>query len=143
MKINRIILYVSCLFVSLVVASCADDNLVKLAQKNSPNVVSTSTISATAASSGTTSTQDTGTPPADLVSFSNQIQPILFKYNCAGCHGNGYYAYPGVSSLARSGQLLGTMSWAPGYRQMPRNQKATSAELTLISNWIAQGVLNN
>ena len=123
------------------VASCVDDNLVKLAQKN-PTDTTTAVIASTATAT-TTTTAATTTPAETGVSFSSNIQPILSKYKCANCHGSGYYNYSGVSSLAKSGQLYGTMSWSAGYRKMPPSQKASASELTLISTWISQGTLNN
>lgn len=77
-------------------------------------------------------------------SFDHDIQPIIKKYQCSGCHGNDYYIYPGVKSLAQSGELVGTMSGI-GYKRMPPTGygKVTSAELETIKNWINQGELNN
>jgi hypothetical protein len=77
-------------------------------------------------------------------SFSHDIQPIIKKYQCVGCHGNDYYIYPGVKSLALSGELVGTMSGV-GYKRMPPTAygKVTTAELETIKNWITQGESNN
>jgi len=134
------------------VFACANDNLESLTvksaviAKDTTSTTSTSTSNSTTATNSTTTTTTTATTNTGVeatVSFSKDIQPILSAYRCANCHGSGYYSYIGVSSLARSGQLLGTMSWAPGYRKMPPNQKASANELALISTWIKEGTLNN
>ncbi len=123
------------------VYACANDNLESLAIKNNLIVNDTTSTSGTTITTNTTTTNNTGAETT--VSFSKDIQPILSAYRCVNCHGSGYYNYVGVSSLARSGQLLGTMSWTAGFRRMPPNQKASASELTLISTWIKEGTLNN
>lgn len=136
----------------VMVYACANDNLESLVVKSTvvakdttstttSNSTTTGTTTATTTTTTTTTTTNTGSEAT--VSFSKDIQPILSTYRCANCHGSGYYNYSGVSSLARSGQLLGTMSWAAGYRKMPPNQKASANELSLISTWIKEGTLNN
>lgn len=132
--------------VCVLVYACANDNLESLAVKSTVvanDTTSTTTSNSTTSTTTTTTTTTTNTGSEATVSFSRDIQPILSTYRCANCHGNGYYNYTGVSSLARSGQLLGTMSWAAGFRKMPPNQKASASELALISTWIKEGTLNN
>jgi hypothetical protein len=125
------------------VYSCANDNLESLTPRSIETVKTDSTTTTTSTNTTTSNSTNTSTNSDATVSFSKDIQPILSKYACANCHGNGYYNYTGVSSLARSGQLLGTMSWASGFRRMPPNQKASASELNLISTWIKEGTLNN
>ena len=130
---------------------CTNDHLTDFVKKNNSSTDTVSTTpnnKPTTSTSGSTSTapatpSTTPTPAAETVSFATNIKPILAKYQCANCHGSYYEAYSTASSLARSGQLYGMMSWSSGYRRMPPRQKATDAELTLISNWIKQGALNN
>jgi hypothetical protein len=148
---NALISQLRGLICSLVMAAvftgCVNDNLADLAKK-SATVHSDTTVVASPpdSSSSTTSPAVPATPVTTVTtttSFSKDIRPILIKYDCAGCHGNSYASYFGVSSLARSGQLYGTMSWAAGYRRMPPSQKPTAAELALLSQWIKEGEQNN
>lgn len=147
--VTTISVMLSCLIFLFDTVSCTNDHLTDLAKKSNvmadttktQNNVSTTTT-ASASSSPSTPTSVT-TPAAGTVSFKTDIAPILSKYQCASCHGSFYSSYSGASSLAKSGQLYGTMSWSQGYRRMPPGSKATAAELTLISNWIKQGTPNN
>jgi len=146
--VTRIAVMLSCLIFSVGTMSCTNDHLTDLAKKSNviadttktQNNVSTTT---TATASSSPSTPVSVTTPSGTVSFKTDIAPILAKYQCASCHGSFYSSYSGASSLAKSGQLYGTMSWSQGYRRMPPGAKATAAELTLISNWIKQGTPNN
>ncbi len=141
------------------VASCVNDNLESLAPKKSTDSTTSSSSSATTTTTTTTpvtttpvtttpitTTPTTGTTTpvvTSTVSFAKDIKPILNKYQCASCHGSAYASYSGASSLGKSGQLYGTMSWSNGYKKMPPGQRATTAELALISTWIKDGTLNN
>ncbi|HQQ97632.1 MAG TPA: hypothetical protein PLX35_10225 [Cyclobacteriaceae bacterium] len=139
----RLFLLILIAGVCFLIYACANDNLESLAAKSNVVVKDTTNTTTSNSTTTTTTTTDTGTGGETTVSFSKDIQPILSTYRCANCHGSGYYNYIGVSSLARSGQLLGTMSWAAGFRKMPPNQKASASELALISTWIKEGTLNN
>jgi hypothetical protein len=82
--------------------------------------------------------------PSGPVSFSNNVQPIINKYQCVRCHGNDYYIYPGVQALAASGELYGSLS-GTSYRIMPPSYVGhlTADELAIVKAWIDQGMLNN
>jgi hypothetical protein len=136
-KIQSLLFFLSFVGPMLLSSSCTNDNLVDLSKRTNDTTLISDTTTAISPSPGPTASTDT------TVSFSKKIKPILVRYNCANCHGNYYESFAGASSLAKSGQLYGTMSWASGYRRMPPGQKASAAELTLISTWIKQGTSNN
>lgn len=68
---------------------------------------------------------------------------MMVKYRCTSCHGTSYQNYSFVSSLAKSGTLVGTMSGAVGYRRMPPGGTVAAADLALIQAWIKAGTPNN
>lgn len=88
----------------------------------------------------------------DTVSFATQIMPIM-NSKCAtpGCHdanglGGGYNftSYPGVKSAVNNNRLLGAINWESGFSQMPKGMpKLDQASITLITDWVNQGALNN
>lgn len=136
--------------IALLIGSCANDNLVELSKRVSDSLsFSTQTgstapdTSSTASSAGSNTSSQSGVTDSLKVSFLNDIRPILIKYGCANCHGTYYASFGGASSLASSGLLIGSMSGAKGYRQMPPGQKVLSSELTLIEDWMKAGLPNN
>ena len=151
------------ILLSLMLSDCVDDNLEKLAQKNSTTVTtsdssSTSSSSDTATATGSATSGQSGTKgsgsstrtgsgsssgASTTVSFVKDVQPILSRYKCANCHGTYYYNYAGAHTLAVSGLLYGTMSRSAGYRPMPPGQIVSTAELAIIKKWVDAGAPNN
>ena len=84
------------------------------------------------------------------VSFSRTIQPIL-NANCTGCHtgvgspnGVTLDSWAGARGPAMNGKLIGTITHAPGFSQMPKNGlKLSDCNIQKIRLWIAGGSLNN
>lgn len=91
---------------------------------------------------GTCNTQD--------MKYTVNIVPILTA-NCFECHGNGtatsgvnLETYSSVKSLADNGKLVGVVSHAAGFKQMPYNKpKLSDCDINRIKSWVAAGALNN
>lgn len=86
-----------------------------------------------------------------LVSFSADVQPII-QMKCLGCHTTptptnlqvSLADYNGVNAVASNGRMLGAIKHLPGYTPMPNGgPKLTDCEISIISNWISEGTLNN
>jgi len=80
-----------------------------------------------------------------VVTFSGQIWPMMESY-CTGCHSSGAAAggiviagYADVVALAENGSLMGSISWEPGYANMPTNQQLSECSITLLQKWIDDG----
>ena len=95
------------------------------------------------------------TPPDQIVSFSNDIQPI-FNANCTSCHptieplpdltaGNSYNSITNggyiVANDINTSTLYQRLLGNPGI--MPPSGSLPASEINLIKNWIEQGALNN
>lgn len=86
----------------------------------------------------------------DTISFSQDVVPIIREY-CISCHSaslaNGSVVmenYDQISTLASSGDLMGSINHDPGYTAMPNDgRKLTSCETRALNTWISQGVKNN
>ncbi len=85
------------------------------------------------------------------VSYSAEVQPIL-QGKCIGCHttgnaSNGFVVlnnYQGVSAVASSGQLVGSITHANGYNAMPQGgPKINACDIAKIRNWVNDGFQNN
>ncbi len=83
--------------------------------------------------------------------FATNIKPIL-QGNCYACHSNVNYTisgvkledYDDVQNRAESGQLLGTITHAPGYPAMPQGgAKLSDCNINRIRAWIDRGAPNN
>ncbi len=93
----------------------------------------------------------TSTCDTSNVTYQAVVKPIVMS-NCAisGCHIGGSAAsidldtYDGLKSIATSGKLIGVITHASGFSQMPKNaQKLSDCNIALINKWIANGALNN
>jgi hypothetical protein len=86
------------------------------------------------------------------VSYDSTISPILLG-NCAvtGCHASssatGGYAfdnYSGVRSAVLNGRLIGAVTHASGYAQMPKDRAMLDeCQIALITSWVEHGAQNN
>lgn len=84
------------------------------------------------------------------VTWSGTIRTII-QNNCQGCHtypspGGGYdlSTYTGVSAIALSGYLMGTVQHSSGYSPMPKNTAQLSAcDIAKLRIWVAAGAPNN
>ena len=86
------------------------------------------------------------------MTYATDVVPIL-QANCYTCHGNGNTAgsggillegYANLKPYATNGQLVGNISWAPGYVDMPYGgSKLPSCEINTIIDWVNRGALNN
>jgi hypothetical protein len=101
--------------------------------------------------SSTTTTCDT----SGTISYSKDIMPIVQEYCYSpgnGCHdaagsatsGYDYTTYQGIVSNAQNGLLLGDITWASGYNQMPKNgAKLSDCDIAKFAKWINEGAPNN
>jgi uncharacterized membrane protein len=84
------------------------------------------------------------------MSFANDIKPIVTN-KCAGCHsgnnpsgGINLSTHAGVSAVALSGQLYGSINWQTGFSNMPKNgAKLPQCEIDKIKSWVDAGAPNN
>lgn len=84
------------------------------------------------------------------VTYSGVIAPLLTTY-CVGCHSGGapsgnilLNTHSGVQTVAMNGRLLGAITWAPGFQQMPRgSSKLSDCHIAKIKAWIEDGAPNN
>lgn len=84
--------------------------------------------------------------------YATDVVPIL-QANCYSCHGNGNTSgsggillegYANIKPYATNGQLVGNITWAPGYVDMPYGgSKLPSCEINTIVDWVKNGALNN
>jgi hypothetical protein len=83
------------------------------------------------------------------VSYNNDIVPI-FEVYCYNCHGSSSNETSGgiiledttvLNKYIESGQLVGNITGAPGYNQMPKPPAPplTSCEISQITRWVEQG----
>jgi hypothetical protein len=84
------------------------------------------------------------------VTYSGYIAPLL-SANCVGCHSGGapsgnilLNSHAGVQEVALNGRLLGAITWANGYQQMPKGSaKLSDCKINKIKAWINDGAPNN
>lgn len=83
------------------------------------------------------------------MSFSKDIKPII--NGCVVCHNVGNAlggvrldTYDHIKTVASNGKLIGSLSWAPGFKAMPQGgNKIASCSIEKIQSWINAGALNN
>jgi hypothetical protein len=84
------------------------------------------------------------------IKYTTGVVPIL-QANCYSCHGNGASEggvtldnYTAVRNRANSGSLLGVISHAAGFPQMPKGgAKLSDCNINKIRSWINNGAQNN
>ncbi len=84
------------------------------------------------------------------VKYSLQVKTLLAN-KCIGCHntastGGGISLdnYSGASSVAIDGRLIGSVSHATGYIQMPQGgSKLSACEIKIFQLWLDAGAPNN
>lgn len=84
------------------------------------------------------------------VTYAGTVAPLL-QQQCSGCHGGSQPAagfavgsYAQVRARADNGQLLGTLTHAPGYAPMPKGGAQLAAcDLAKLRQWVAAGAPNN
>ncbi len=87
------------------------------------------------------------------VTFAATVTPIL-QASCHSCHSNSNAVnsgggvkiqnYADVVILANNGKLMGTITHASGYQQMPQGGgKLSDCEINQLQKWIDNGKLNN
>jgi hypothetical protein len=98
-------------------------------------------------------TEDT-LPQCDTVNmkYAANVVPILTS-NCYGCHGtasntgsNGIIlqGYSNIQSYATSGTLIGVITHASGFPQMPKDAPMLSdCDINIIRSWIDNGAQDN
>ena len=81
------------------------------------------------------------------ISYSGQVAKIL-NDNCNNCHNStgtppDLTNYSGVASSAQMG-LVSCIVWDGNTSNMPKSaSKVSVCDITIISKWVSQGVLNN
>ncbi len=86
----------------------------------------------------------------DNISYSGFVAPLLSS-NCIGCHSGGtpsgnivLNSHSAVQTVALNGRLLGAITWAAGYQQMPKGSgMLTACNIDKIKAWINNGAPNN
>ena len=84
------------------------------------------------------------------MTYSANVKPIL-QANCYSCHGNGQVngnvtldSYAGVKAVADNGKLIGVITHAAGFPQMPQGgSKLSDCNINKIKDWINRGTPNN
>ena len=84
------------------------------------------------------------------ISFSDDVLPII-QDNCYTCHNQaanfGNVTLEGYDNLrihVDNGNLLGTITWSPGFSPMPQTgAKLLDCEVAKIDKWIKIGAPNN
>lgn len=85
------------------------------------------------------------------MAYQANIQPILAA-NCYSCHGDGPVLQAGINLKifdnvkiqVENGNLIGTITHAPGYPAMPYNlPMLAECSINKIKDWINRGALNN
>lgn len=84
------------------------------------------------------------------ITYSGFVAPLLATY-CVGCHSGGAPSgnivlnlHAGVQTVALNGRLIGAITWANGFQQMPRGSgKLSDCNIQKIKAWISNGALNN
>lgn len=115
-------------FISIVIASCSKDNEQEITEN-----------------SGGGTTCDTVN-----IKYATGVVPIL-QANCYSCHGNGVAEggvtldnYNALSTRANNGTLIGVITHAAGFPQMPKNgAKLSDCNINKIRSWINNGAQNN
>ncbi|WP_303311457.1 hypothetical protein [Hymenobacter sp. BT730] len=85
-----------------------------------------------------------------LVTYSQNIQPLLAR-NCLSCHsaalrtGNvNLEDYTELHQRASTGQLMGVVTHAPGFAQMPKDgAKLSACDIALLQKWVDAGAPQN
>jgi hypothetical protein len=85
------------------------------------------------------------------MSFTADIKPIL-QANCYACHSNSNFAisstkledYGDLIHHVHDGDILGSISHAPGFVEMPQGApKLSDCNINKIKAWIDRGALDN
>lgn len=84
------------------------------------------------------------------ITYSGFVAPLLTTY-CVGCHSGGAPSgnivlnlHAGVQAVALNGRLIGAITWANGFQQMPKGSgKLSDCNIQKIKAWINNGALNN
>ena len=84
------------------------------------------------------------------ITYSGFIAPLLTTY-CVGCHSGGapsgnivLNSHAGVQTVALNGRLIGAITWANGFQQMPRGSgKLSDCNIQKVKAWIDNGAPNN
>lgn len=85
-----------------------------------------------------------------VVSYSLSISPLLDR-NCRTCHnpalltaGVNLEDFAELKRRAGTGQLMGVVSHASGFAQMPKDRpKLSDCDIALLKKWVDSGALNN
>ncbi|MCU7549473.1 cytochrome c [Chitinophagaceae bacterium LB-8] len=121
-------------FATILITSCSKDNEQDEAQNQNPS-----------GGGNGGSTCDTVN-----IKYATGVVPIL-QANCYVCHGNGSAEgsvtldnYNALKTKANNGTLLGVITHAAGYPQMPKNgAKLSDCNINKIRSWINNGAQNN
>ncbi|WP_426490240.1 hypothetical protein [Hymenobacter sp. 102] len=84
------------------------------------------------------------------VSYALHISPLLDR-NCRSCHSavlvSGNVNLDNLTEIqtrARTGQLMGVVTHAPGFQQMPQGgAKLSDCDIALLQQWVTAGAPNN
>lgn len=86
------------------------------------------------------------------IRYANIVKPIVdANCNVTGCHNSATNAggydlstYAGLKAVATSGQLVGSITHASGFSQMPQGrEKLSDCQISQIQTWVANGAQND
>ncbi|HTE08671.1 MAG TPA: cytochrome c [Flavitalea sp.] len=134
MKKNIIRSFIAMLICGIFVISCSKKNEDTLPDPNDPN--------------------DPGNTQCDTTNrkYATDVVPIL-QANCYRCHGSATNTGSGgivlenfdnLKAKATSGTLIGVLTHAAGFPQMPKDAaKLSDCDINTIRSWINNGTQNN
>ena len=134
MKKNIILSLIAMLICGIFVISCSKNSEDTLPDPNDPN--------------------NPGNPQCDTTNrkYAADVVPIL-QANCYGCHGSSTNTgsggivldgYDNLKAKASSGVLIGVLTHAAGFPQMPKDAaKLSDCNINTIRSWINNGIQNN
>jgi hypothetical protein len=98
---------------------------------------------------GALNNQCDGACDTSNVTYKLSVAPII-ETSCKGCHSGGQpngaislTSYAETLTQVNNGKLLGSITYAPGFKGMPVSAKLSDCDVNTIKIWIRKGAPNN